>query len=202
MAATSVLILAILVVASCVHAQEAPMNAPGPSVFAPGPVASGPVAMPPADPCMDALLSLASCLTYVEKGSNLTTPEDGCCSGLATLVATNPICLCQLVGNNPSVVGVPIDVTKSIGLPKVCKVDTPPVSLCAAINGSPTSSPAGSPGPMMPGMPGGVGMPPSMSMAPGMPASPPAPGNGGRSTRELSLAAVVGLSSVAVAILF
>ncbi|ONK58356.1 uncharacterized protein A4U43_C09F11410 [Asparagus officinalis] len=79
--------------------------------------------------CMNALLNLSSCLTYVEAGSNLTVPETG---------------------------GVKIDTSKALMLPKACKVQTPPVSLCSAV-GVPVASPMGpsaapaSGGPEVPG---------------------------------------------------
>lgn len=80
--------------------------------------------------CTDTLLNLSSCLTYVEEGSNLTRPEKGCCRGLAGLLATQPACLCQLIGNYDSF-GMQIDTTRALMLPTVCRLNAPPATLCA-----------------------------------------------------------------------
>ncbi|KAI3841968.1 hypothetical protein MKW92_019127 [Papaver armeniacum] len=125
---------------------EAPtMMADSPTVMANSPTMSG------SDDCFSKVLNMSDCLTYVETGSNLTTPDKGCCPSFAGLVESSPICLCQLLGNSSSL-GIQLDVNKSLNLPKVCKVETPPVSLCATI-GIPVGGggPASSPGPMSPG---------------------------------------------------
>ncbi|KAL3621903.1 hypothetical protein CASFOL_034099 [Castilleja foliolosa] len=96
--------------------------APGPDMMAPSPSLD----------CFTYLIKLSDCLTFVESGSNLTKPDPGCCSELSTLVDTQPICLCQLLGN-PGQVGLSVDVNRALQLPSVCNVTTPPVSLCAAI---------------------------------------------------------------------
>ncbi|GFP91148.1 non-specific lipid transfer protein GPI-anchored 2 [Phtheirospermum japonicum] len=96
--------------------------APGPYVMAPSPSLD----------CFTYLIKLSDCLTFVEGGSNLTKPDPGCCPELANLVDTQPICLCQLLGN-PGQVGLSVDVNRALQLPSVCNVTTPPVSLCAAI---------------------------------------------------------------------
>ncbi|XP_073106891.1 non-specific lipid transfer protein GPI-anchored 11 isoform X2 [Elaeis guineensis] len=97
----------------------------------------GPAPVPALD-CTNALLNLSSCLTYVEEGSNLTRPKKGCCPGLAVLLATEPVCLCQLIGNYASF-GIQIDTTKALMLPTVCRVHAPPASLCAVL-GAPIAS--------------------------------------------------------------
>ncbi|KAG0460864.1 hypothetical protein HPP92_020858 [Vanilla planifolia] len=100
--------------------------------FAPSPAPTG-------LDCFDALTNLTSCLTYVEEGSNLTKPEKGCCPALAGLVKSQPICLCQLLSNS-NTFGIAINDTKALSLPAVCRVKTPPVSLCSAF-GIPVPSP-------------------------------------------------------------
>ncbi|URE44789.1 AAI [Musa troglodytarum] len=87
-------------------------------------------APPPALDCTDAMLNLSACLTYAEAGSNLTRPGKGCCRGLASVVDTEPVCLCQLIVDN-DVFGVEIDTTKALTLPTACRVDAPPATLCA-----------------------------------------------------------------------
>ncbi|KAL3850220.1 hypothetical protein ACJIZ3_012102 [Penstemon smallii] len=104
--------------------------APGPMIF--------PMAPSPGLDCMTYLFNLSDCLTFVGSDSNLTKPDPGCCPELANLVNTQPICLCELIGD-PGRVGISIDTNKALKLPSVCNVTTPPVSLCAAI-GIPVSS--------------------------------------------------------------
>ncbi|RWV90702.1 hypothetical protein BHE74_00012976 [Ensete ventricosum] len=96
-----------------------------------GLLSQGPApAPPPALDCTGAMLNLSSCLTYAEAGSNLTRPGKGCCRGLAGVVDMEPVCLCQLIGDN-DVFGVAIDTTKALTLPTACRVDAPPATLCA-----------------------------------------------------------------------
>ncbi|XP_019420452.1 PREDICTED: xylogen-like protein 11 isoform X2 [Lupinus angustifolius] len=90
--------------------------------------------------CFTALLNMSDCLSYVEDGSNLSKPEKGCCPELAGLVDSNPICLCELLGN-PDSIGIKINLNKAIKLPSICAVTTPPVSTCSEL-GIPVSSPA------------------------------------------------------------
>ncbi|WMV56272.1 hypothetical protein MTR67_049657 [Solanum verrucosum] len=113
------------------------------------PAASGPATSGGMD-CMTVLLNMSSCLTYVEQDSKLTKPDKECCPSFAGLLESNPICLCQLLGN-PDKIGIQIDVNKALKLPNICKLETPPVSACAAMGipiAAPTSAevPAGSPG--------------------------------------------------------
>ncbi|XP_047975390.1 non-specific lipid transfer protein GPI-anchored 2-like [Salvia hispanica] len=101
----------------------------------------------PALDCFTYLLKLSDCLTFVEEGSNLSQPAPGCCPELANLVDTQPICLCQLLGDpSHSQIGISVDLNRALQLPSLCNVITPPVSLCAAIGIPPTPSDALSPG--------------------------------------------------------
>ncbi|KAK9154475.1 hypothetical protein Sjap_001955 [Stephania japonica] len=145
----AVTVVAVLLLSGGKAQAQAQAQAP---TMAPAP------ALAPND-CLDSLANdLVNCLTYVEKGSNLTKPEAGCCSGLAKLVATNPTCLCQVLHNSTNTVGLEVEIKKALNLPKVCKVNTPPFTLCADIgypvsglppspSPSPGSSPSGSTGP-------------------------------------------------------
>lgn len=124
------LITAIFVAAlPCITGQLPPASAPMPVDLAPSPGVD----------CFTYLIKLSDCLTFVETGSNLTKPDPGCCPELGNLVDTQPICLCQLLGN-PGQVGISVDVDKALKLPSVCNVTTPPVSLCAGtkLNSKPT----------------------------------------------------------------
>ncbi|KAL6569519.1 hypothetical protein OROMI_014033 [Orobanche minor] len=149
MSATSILMIAAMLAA----AASAQSPSPGPGMAlppaAPGPFYNGGAPAPTLD-CFTYLLNLSDCLTFVEDGSNLTKPDPGCCPELSNLVDTQPICLCQLLGD-PSQVGISVDVNRALKLPSLCSVSTPPVSLCAAIGIpvsalSPSEAPSPSPG--------------------------------------------------------
>uniref|UniRef100_A0A7N0VJ26 Bifunctional inhibitor/plant lipid transfer protein/seed storage helical domain-containing protein n=1 Tax=Kalanchoe fedtschenkoi TaxID=63787 RepID=A0A7N0VJ26_KALFE len=162
------ILLAALLLLADLAASQSPTASPSPApsrrkktpvsvpVESPAPTAPAPDA---GTDCMTLLFGAADCLSYVEEGSNLTVPEKACCPELATLVNTNPICLCQLLNKGNSL-GIAIDVKKALALPSACKVQTPDPSLCALINGGP---PAGAPGlsPTDGQSPTGAGLPPS-----------------------------------------
>ena len=109
------LALAVLLVAAAARADgatAAPVPAPA----------------PPAD-CMDALASLAGCLSYVQEGSTVATPDPTCCSGLRDVVRGEVACLCQVFQGGQNL-GISLNMTKALQLPAACKVKTPPVSKC------------------------------------------------------------------------
>ncbi|THG16779.1 xylogen-like protein 11 [Camellia sinensis] len=114
-----------------------PMSSEAPGAGAPGP---GGVM-----DCRTNLLNMSDCLTYVEAGSNLTKPDKACCPELAGLVESNPLCLCQLLGNT-SAIGIQIELNKALNLPTVCAVETPPISTCADV-GYPVPGPMSSEAP-------------------------------------------------------
>ncbi|KAF8403489.1 hypothetical protein HHK36_011593 [Tetracentron sinense] len=145
----------------------------------------------PSTDCFSNLLNMSDCLTYVEAGSNLTTPEKKCCPELAGLVESNPICLCELLGNTSSL-GIQISLTKALNLPNVCRISTPPLGLCAAI-GIPIGAPTASESPKSPG-----GSPTSG------PGSVPSSGSsdGASSITNSALIFLVGISTAALATFF
>lgn len=102
-----------------------PASPPVPDYLAPGPSTTD-----AGTDCMTLLFGAADCLSYVEEGSNLTAPDKACCPELATLVNTNPICLCQLLKKGNSF-GIAIDMSRALTLPSACKVETPDPGLCA-----------------------------------------------------------------------
>ncbi|XP_047155853.1 non-specific lipid transfer protein GPI-anchored 12-like isoform X1 [Vigna umbellata] len=137
--ATTLTIALLLALASC--ATSAPSPAPE--------TAAAPA--PGVDSCFLALTNMSDCLTFVEAGSNLTMPEQGCCPGLAGLIDTNPICLCDLLGK-PDAIGLKIDLNRALKLPSICKVSTPPVSACAAVGVPVSLPPSSSEGSLSPSM--------------------------------------------------
>ncbi|CAN1270994.1 Non-specific lipid transfer protein GPI-anchored 5 [Linum perenne] len=79
--------------------------------------------------CTSALISLTPCLSYVS--GNASTPSSSCCSQLASVVSSQPQCLCQLVGGGGgSSLGITINQTRALELPDACSVTTPSVSRC------------------------------------------------------------------------
>ncbi|KAF3439518.1 hypothetical protein FNV43_RR17796 [Rhamnella rubrinervis] len=111
--------------------------------------ATAPAPGPSSTDCLTVVLGLADCLGYVEEGSNLTTPDKPCCPELKGLVDNNPVCLCYLLANKDTF-GIKIDTNRALKLPSVCKVNTPPPSLCSLAGypvAAPTSSEGLSPGP-------------------------------------------------------
>lgn len=122
--------LVVAAIFAAATAQFSPVPAPEMSM---SPSESLPAAPSPGGvDCFTYLMNLADCLTFVETGSNITKPDPGCCPELANLVNTQPVCLCQLLGN-PNQVGLSVDMKRALKLPAVCNVTTPPVSLCAGI---------------------------------------------------------------------
>ncbi|MCD9641424.1 hypothetical protein HAX54_027602 [Datura stramonium] len=91
------------------------------------------------DNCQEVIVGLAPCLQYIQ--GNATTPASGCCTQLATIVKNQPQCLCQVVnGGAASSLGIKVNQTQAMALPKACNLQTPSVTLCKA------ATPSGSPG--------------------------------------------------------
>ncbi|XP_031278204.1 non-specific lipid-transfer protein-like protein At2g13820 isoform X2 [Pistacia vera] len=88
--------------------------------------------------CTNVIITLAPCLNYVSGSSS--TPSPSCCSQLASVVKSNPRCLCTVLNGGGSSFGVSINETLALALPGACNVETPPVSRCN--EGSPETSPS------------------------------------------------------------
>ncbi|KAL1816705.1 hypothetical protein ACET3Z_019279 [Daucus carota] len=96
--------------------------------------------------CTSALLGLSSCLNYIT--GNSSTPSSSCCSQLGNVVQSQPQCLCTVLSGGAAALGLNVNQTQALTLPRVCNVQTPPLSQCNTANGPPTSSaatPASSP---------------------------------------------------------
>ncbi|KAJ9182137.1 hypothetical protein P3X46_006163 [Hevea brasiliensis] len=95
--------------------------------------------------CTSVIIGLAPCLNYVTGSSS--TPSSSCCSQLASVVQSQPQCLCSVLNGGGASLGVTINQTLALALPGACHVKTPPVSKCNdAANGTSTSDPpVGSP---------------------------------------------------------
>nr|XP_043611608.1 non-specific lipid transfer protein GPI-anchored 5-like [Erigeron canadensis] len=99
--------------------------------------------------CTSVLISMSPCLNYIS--GNTSTPSSGCCSQLASVVRSQPQCLCQVLNGGGSSLGISINETQALALPKACNVQTPPTSRCNAA--SPTDSPSGTTTPSSSGSP-------------------------------------------------
>ncbi|XP_050371931.1 non-specific lipid transfer protein GPI-anchored 5-like [Argentina anserina] len=91
--------------------------------------------------CTNVIISMSPCLNYIT--GNSSTPSSGCCSQLASVVRSNPQCLCQVLNGGGSSLGINVNQTQAVALPGACNVQTPPTSQCNAA--SPADSPAGTP---------------------------------------------------------
>eukprot|EP00253_Pinus_taeda_P016709 PITA_16709 len=101
--------------------------------------------------CSAALVTLAPCLAFLQGGANNTTPTQGCCTALASVVNTNAPCLCQMVSTTNNPLGIPINQTQALALPGACKITTPPVSQCnsSAVSSPPAAAAPSSPTPVV-----------------------------------------------------
>ncbi|XP_047093812.1 non-specific lipid transfer protein GPI-anchored 2-like [Lolium rigidum] len=114
--------------------------------------------------CLNSLLNMSDCLPYVQAGSATARPDAACCPELAGMVGSNPLCLCELLSGAADSYGIAVDYSRALALPGVCRVETPPVSTCAAfgynvrglapspapMSGSPAPGPSGD-SPQFPG---------------------------------------------------
>ncbi|KAI7726741.1 hypothetical protein M8C21_023497 [Ambrosia artemisiifolia] len=101
--------------------------------------------------CTNVIISMSPCLNYIS--GNSSTPNSGCCTQLASVVKSQPQCLCEVLNGGGSSLGLNINQTQALELPKACNVQTPPTSQCnvASPGGSPSTpsspnSPSGSSG--------------------------------------------------------
>ncbi|GLT60339.1 hypothetical protein SLA2020_331090 [Shorea laevis] len=92
--------------------------------------------------CTSVIVSLSPCLNYVSGTSS--TPSSSCCTQLASVVKSQPACLCSVLNGGASSVGVTINQTLALALPAACNVQTPPVSDCNAVD-APVGPPQGMP---------------------------------------------------------
>ncbi|KAK7822570.1 non-specific lipid-transfer protein-like protein [Quercus suber] len=76
--------------------------------------------------CTNVIISMSPCLNYIT--GNSSTPSSSCCSQLASVVRSQPQCLCQVLNGGGSSLGININQTRALALPAA----------------SPAASPAGS----------------------------------------------------------
>ncbi|KAG8068250.1 hypothetical protein GUJ93_ZPchr0005g15781 [Zizania palustris] len=180
--AAAVVLLVLTAAATCAGAQSAAAPAPGPAA---GGLDTA---------CLNALLNMSDCLTYVQNGSTARRPDKPCCPELAGLVDSNPVCLCELLSGAGDSYGIAVDYSRALALPGICRVSTPPVSTCAALGYNVHLGPAAAPSPSGEG-PQFPGSSPSASP----PASTPTSSNNHAARRFADATAAGGLVAVAVA---
>lgn len=119
--ATIFLIISLFVI--LIPSTDAQKSPPAPAAPAPSPGVN----------CFSVLVNMSDCLTFVEKDSNLTKPDKGCCPEIAGLLDSNPICLCQMLGraHSGAKIGFNIDIDKALKLPSVCGLEIPPATTCS-----------------------------------------------------------------------
>eukprot|EP00261_Vitis_vinifera_P019457 XP_010649922.1 PREDICTED: non-specific lipid-transfer protein-like protein At2g13820 isoform X3 [Vitis vinifera] len=100
--------------------------------------------------CTTVLIGMAPCLNYITGSSS--SPSSSCCSQLASVVQSQPRCLCVALNGGGAALGITINRTLALALPGACNVQTPPVSQCDAdgpatppLLASPMGSPEGTP---------------------------------------------------------
>ncbi|CAA7399193.1 unnamed protein product [Spirodela intermedia] len=87
--------------------------------------------------CNSVILSLVPCVLYI--GGSSSTPSAQCCTQLASVVKSQPECLCSVLSGSAGV-STTVNQTRALALPGACNVQTPSASLCSAP--PPSSSPA------------------------------------------------------------
>ncbi|XP_076928124.1 non-specific lipid transfer protein GPI-anchored 15-like [Bidens hawaiensis] len=80
--------------------------------------------------CTNCKNNMSPCLNYIT--GNSSTPSSGCCTQLDSVVKLQPQCLCDVLNGGGSSLGLNINQTQALGLPKACNVQTPPTSQCNA----------------------------------------------------------------------
>ncbi|XP_020105117.1 extensin-like isoform X2 [Ananas comosus] len=104
--------------------------------------------------CLNSLLSMTSCISYVSDESSEVSPL--CCPSISAVLASQPLCLCYILnGEVGKLLGKPIDESRALGLPGLCKLTTPPISECNTMPlppiypGGPPTWPAPAPAPTL-----------------------------------------------------
>lgn len=82
--------------------------------------------------CPDIISSVIDCLSYIAKGSIAARPSKTCCIGIASVIkGSTTVCLCKSL-KEASNYGVPINMTRTLGLPVACSVNAPEID-CSGV---------------------------------------------------------------------
>ncbi|KAL5561709.1 hypothetical protein UlMin_031456 [Ulmus minor] len=82
--------------------------------------------------CTNARISMSPCLNYIT--GNYSTPSSSCCSQLASVVQSQPRCLCEVLNGGSSSLGINVNQTQALAIPTSCNVQTPPISSCSEMS--------------------------------------------------------------------
>ena len=82
----------------------------------------------PSSSCTNVIISMSPCLNYIT--GNSSTPSSSCCTQLASVVRSQPQCLCDVLNGGASSLGINVNQTRAMLLPGACNVQTPPISQC------------------------------------------------------------------------
>lgn len=86
----------------------------------------------PPSACPDIIPSVIDCLSYIAKGSIAARPSKTCCIGIASVIkGSTTVCLCKSL-KEASNYGVPINMTRTLGLPVACSVNAPEID-CSGV---------------------------------------------------------------------
>jgi hypothetical protein len=72
--------------------------------------------------CSTDLFRLLPCLPFID--GSAAAPADTCCANLGSMVHDEPQCLCQAL-SNPSTAPVAVNMTRVMGMPRLCRLDLP-----------------------------------------------------------------------------
>ncbi|KAL9235383.1 hypothetical protein vseg_010144 [Gypsophila vaccaria] len=132
-----VLIISLLTLST--YKVSATTSPPSPLAMSPSPAQQT-----AGDDCTTLIYNMSDCLTYVEKGSNVSEPDEPCCGEVGKMLDTKPVCLCHLLSKSKDF-PVELDVGRALGLGHVCGLSTPSLSLCSGIPiGGPAAEPTSS----------------------------------------------------------
>ncbi|XP_058187664.1 non-specific lipid transfer protein GPI-anchored 11-like isoform X2 [Rhododendron vialii] len=79
--------------------------------------------------CTSELISMSPCLNYIT--GNSSEPSSSCCQQLASVVKSQPQCLCATLNSGGSLMGINVNQTQALALHAARSVTTPPISLCS-----------------------------------------------------------------------
>ncbi|KAG5538119.1 hypothetical protein RHGRI_000485 [Rhododendron griersonianum] len=82
--------------------------------------------------CTSELISMSPCLNYIT--GNSSEPSSSCCQQLASVVKSQPQCLCAALNGGGSSMGINVNQNQALALHAACSVTTPPISRCSGKN--------------------------------------------------------------------
>ncbi|KAF7113420.1 hypothetical protein RHSIM_RhsimUnG0128000 [Rhododendron simsii] len=89
----------------------------------------GGVAAQSSSSCTSELISMSPCLNYIM--GNSSEPSSSCCQQLASVVKSQPQCLCASLNGGGSSMGINVNQTQALALHAAHSVTTPPMSRCS-----------------------------------------------------------------------